>query len=80
MDRKELYKRINNRVDLMIEKGLEKEVKSLSDCKESNSMQTVGYSEWFDYFDGKISLFLVLLQQVFKNEHLNTFFTLSKRP
>jgi len=56
MDRKELYKRINNRVDLMIEKGLEKEVKSLSDQKLCNSMQTVGYSEWFDYFDGKISI------------------------
>ena len=56
MDRKELYKRINNRVDVMIEKGLEKEVNSLSDFKKCNSMQTVGYSEWFDYFDENISI------------------------
>ena len=56
MDRKELYKRINGRVDAMIERGLEEEVKSLSDYKQSNSMQTVGYAEWFDYFDRKISL------------------------
>lgn len=36
LDRKELYKRINGRVDAMIEKGLEEEVKSLSDYKQSN--------------------------------------------
>ena len=56
IDRKELYKRINNRVDDMINSGLEEEVKALSKFKNHNAMQTVGYSEWFDYFDGKTSL------------------------
>lgn len=54
MDRETLYERINLRVDLMLENGLENEVKSLSDYKDHSAMKTVGYSEFFDYFDGKI--------------------------
>jgi tRNA dimethylallyltransferase len=56
MDREELYQRINLRVDLMMEAGLEKEAKSLYPYKDLNALNTVGYKELFSYFDGKISL------------------------
>jgi len=55
IDRKELYNRINARVDAMIDAGLEDEVKSLLPYKNYNSMNTVGYSEWLAYFDGKFT-------------------------
>lgn len=55
MQRQELYERINKRVDSMIEKGLEDEVKSLREFRRYNALKSVGYSEFFDYFDGKIS-------------------------
>ncbi len=53
IDREELYKKINIRVDKMITLGLEKEAKKLYKYKNLNSLQTVGYREFFDYFDGK---------------------------
>ncbi len=56
MDREKLYERINLRVDLMIEAGLLEEAKSLFPYKEKNSLQTVGYQEFMDYFDGKITI------------------------
>jgi tRNA dimethylallyltransferase len=57
MERELLYKRINLRVDLMLEHGLLEEVKyfyeqGLKDCQ---SIQAIGYKELYDYFDGKIS-------------------------
>ena len=55
LDRKELYKKINSRVDKMISLGLEKEAKSLFNYKHLNSLQTVGYREFFNYFEGKCS-------------------------
>ena len=55
LDRKELYKKINSRVDKMISLGLEKEAKSLFNYKHLNSLQTVGYREFFNYFEGKYS-------------------------
>jgi len=55
-DRAQLYNQINHRVDIMIENGLVEEVKSLEAYKELNALKTVGYSEIFDYFDGKIDL------------------------
>lgn len=51
-----LYERINNRVEEMISKGLVKEVESLQVYRHKNSLQTVGYKELFDYFDGVTSL------------------------
>lgn len=51
-EREELYDRINHRVDLMIEQGLEKEAKSVFEFRNETALQTVGYREWFDYFDG----------------------------
>jgi len=55
-DRKQLYNRINLRVDKMIEIGLIKEVKSLMRFRKLNSLKTVGYKEIFDYLDGYNSL------------------------
>ena len=55
LERKELYKKINSRVDKMISLGLEKEAKSLFKYKHLNSLQTVGYREFFNYFEGKCS-------------------------
>ena len=54
-DRNKLYKKINNRVDLMIKNGLEKEAKSLIKHQDKNSLQTVGYKEFFDFFNGNIT-------------------------
>lgn len=55
-DREKLYHQINHRVDLMIESGLVDEVKSLAPYKEFNALKTVGYSEIFDYLEGKTDL------------------------
>lgn len=52
LDREELYNRINSRVDKMIETGLEKEARILYEKGLSKKVLTVGYSEWFDYFNG----------------------------
>ena len=55
-DRKELYDRINHRVDIMIKEGLIDEAKSLFEFSDLNSMNTVGYKELFEHFRGNISL------------------------
>jgi len=55
-DREVMYDRINQRVAMMLQKGLLEEAKSLYPHKELNALQTVGYRELFDYFDGKYSL------------------------
>jgi tRNA dimethylallyltransferase len=52
----ELQRNINGRVDKMIETGLVEEVRNLLPYKNLNALQTVGYSEIFDYLDGKITL------------------------
>ena len=51
-DRSILYERINKRVDQMVAAGLEAEAQSLYPNKDVNAMQTLGYREWFAYFDG----------------------------
>ncbi len=51
--REELYERINRRVDAMMAAGLEEEARAVYPLRELNSLQTVGYRELFDYFDGK---------------------------
>lgn len=56
MDREVLYERINRRVDIMLREGLLEEVKRLLPYRHLNALQTVGYREFFDYFDGKCSL------------------------
>ncbi|MDP5094128.1 MAG: tRNA (adenosine(37)-N6)-dimethylallyltransferase MiaA [Polaribacter sp.] len=55
-ERAEIYNRINQRVDIMMQKGLLEEAKKLYPYKNLNALQTVGYRELFDHFDGKISL------------------------
>ena len=55
MDRALLYKRIDRRVEKMVDLGLEKEAQNLYPYKELPALQTVGYQEWFDHFDGKLS-------------------------
>lgn len=67
LDREELYQRINDRVLNMIELGLENEVKSLEAFAHLNALQTVGYSEWKDYFEQKISK-----EKVIENIQQNT--------
>ncbi|HWR93655.1 MAG TPA: tRNA (adenosine(37)-N6)-dimethylallyltransferase MiaA [Flavobacterium sp.] len=54
-DRQILHNQINTRVDKMIEEGLEMESQKLYANRNLNALNTVGYREFFDYFDGKIS-------------------------
>jgi tRNA dimethylallyltransferase len=53
--RADLYKRINARVDYMDDQGLEEETRGLLRYRDQNALNSVGYREFFDYFDGKIS-------------------------
>jgi len=51
-----LYGRINSRVDAMMDNGLLDEARRLLPYRDLTALQTVGYSELFDYMDGKTSL------------------------
>jgi len=53
--REELFERINLRVDQMIRDGLEEEARKLFDLRHVNALNSVGYREFFDFFEGKIS-------------------------
>jgi tRNA dimethylallyltransferase len=53
LDRKELYSRIDERMDAMIEVGLFEEAKEFYPLRQLNALQTVGYQEVFDFMDGK---------------------------
>ncbi len=55
-DRDRLYRRINTRVDAMMEAGLLEEVESLLPHRDKLPLQTVGYAELFDYLDGRYTL------------------------
>lgn len=69
IDRDLLYERINQRVIHMFDAGLEDEVKGLIPYQHLNALQTVGYTELFEFFDGKISKkrALELIQQHTRN-------------
>ena len=54
--REELFDRINRRVDKMMADGLLEEARSLQPYRHLNPLNTVGYKELFDYFDGKCTL------------------------
>lgn len=54
--RETIYNRIEQRVDIMLKKGLLEEVKALHPHKNLNALQTVGYRELFAYFDGEFTL------------------------
>jgi len=54
-ERQELHRRINQRVDKMVATGLEQEARRYYKQKHLNALNTVGYREFFAYFDGEIS-------------------------
>jgi len=56
LPREQLYHNINHRVDQMMQDGLLDEANYLFPLRHLNALQTVGYKELFDYFDGKVSL------------------------
>jgi tRNA dimethylallyltransferase len=56
LSKEDLHRHIESRVDKMIEMGLEDEVRSLSPYQDLNALQTVGYKELFDYFNGETNL------------------------
>lgn len=55
LPREALYERIDRRVDRMLADGLEAEARAMYPYRHLNALQTVGYREFFDYFDGRIS-------------------------
>jgi tRNA dimethylallyltransferase len=55
-DREELYDRINQRVDQMMDSGMLEETTALYTQRHLNALNTVGYKELFDYLDGRWSL------------------------
>ena len=55
-NRQDIYNRINARVDIMLEQGLLNEAKSLFMHKDLNALNTVGYKELFNYFNGQWTL------------------------
>ena len=56
IERKILYKRINTRVDKMLENGLLEEVESLIPFHQKNALQTVGYKEIFAFYNNDCTL------------------------
>lgn len=56
LPREILYNQINNRVDQMLATGLEQEARNLYHHRHLRALQTVGYTEMFDYIDGKQDL------------------------
>lgn len=56
LPREQLYERINNRVDKLMEEGLLEEVKQLYLHKKLHTLNTVGYTELFDFIEDKLSL------------------------
>lgn len=55
-EKEKLYRQINNRVDEMMKSGLMEEAKKLFPLRHLNALQTVGYSELFEYLEGKMTL------------------------
>ena len=53
-DREEMFERINRRVRSMVEAGMEEEARSVLHLRHLNSLNTIGFKEWFDCFDGKM--------------------------
>lgn len=52
--RAELFERINRRVDLMVKNGMEQEARAVYHLRHLNSLNTIGFKEWFACFDGKL--------------------------
>jgi tRNA dimethylallyltransferase len=67
LPKEQLYQNINARVDIMVEQGLIAEAKELLPYQNLNALQTVGYKELFEHFNGDISL-----EQAVEKIKLNT--------
>ncbi|MSP84237.1 MAG: tRNA (adenosine(37)-N6)-dimethylallyltransferase MiaA [Flavobacteriaceae bacterium] len=65
-DREIIYERINQRVEIMINEGLLEEAERVFTNKKLNSLQTIGYSELFEYFEEKTTLDLAI-EKIKKN-------------
>ncbi|WP_299123177.1 tRNA (adenosine(37)-N6)-dimethylallyltransferase MiaA [uncultured Winogradskyella sp.] len=65
-ERSIIYDRINQRVDIMIANGLLEEAKALVPFKHLNALNTVGYKELFNYFEGNSTL-EVAISEIKKN-------------
>ncbi|MCR5013187.1 MAG: tRNA (adenosine(37)-N6)-dimethylallyltransferase MiaA [Bacteroidales bacterium] len=68
-ERQELNNRINQRVEMMLSQGLVDEARGLYPHRELNALNTVGYKELFDYFDGKITLMEAVEQIKLNTRH-----------
>ena len=66
MDRPTLFDRINRRVDMMMEQGLEQEARSVYHLRHLNALNTVGMKEMFAYFDGTMD-FITARERIKKN-------------
>ena len=64
--REELYKRINDRVDQMLDQGLIAEVENLKPYKENTALNTVGYKEVFSFLEGEVD-FKTMVEEIKKN-------------
>ena len=54
LPRHELFRRIDTRVDAMVAAGMEAEARSLYHLRHLNSLNTIGFKEWFACFDGTL--------------------------
>ena len=68
LPQEKLYKRIDERVEVMIQQGLIEEAKSFNNFKSCNALKTIGYKEIFKYLDGEISL-VQAIEEIKTNTH-----------
>ena len=68
-EKADLYSRINHRVEVMLAQGLIDEARSLYPYRRCNALNTVGYKELFDYFDGKCNLMEAVEQIKLNTRH-----------
>ena len=68
-DKQELYNRINRRVEVMLSEGLVDEARALYPHRHLNALNTVGYKELFDYFDGQCDLMTAVEQIKLDTRH-----------
>ena len=68
-DKQDLYNRINQRVEIMLSQGLVDEARKLVPYRRRNALNTVGYKELFDYFDGKCNLMEAVEQIKLNTRH-----------
>ena len=62
-----IYERINQRMEMMLRSGLLQEIEQLLPYRDLNALQTVGYREFFDFWDGKATL-----TEAIENAKMNT--------